>query len=381
MRIAHVANFFGPRSGGLRTTMKHLAMGYREQGHHVMLVVPGKRFSTETTSHGYLVTIPSVKIPFTGGYRVILRIHQVKWILASFSPQVIEVSDRLTLTSLGKWGRRNGVITTAFSHETLEGLGDHFLPLPKLMRRCLRRLNARLVESFDHVVATTRFAAREFEEIEAENLCLVPLGVDLIQFSPARLDHALRDELAQGSRTLLVHCGRLSPEKSPDRSIETLRELVSRGHSVRMVVVGDGPLRDRLTRKSEGLPVSFLGFVGDRDRLASILASADVVLAPGRFETFCLAALEALASGTPVVASASSAVREVIGFEEGRLRAGALAFDSAISFADAVERVLAVPEEARRLESRSRAERFPWWLTVERMLGIYRDPTRRLRAG
>ena len=75
------------------------------------------------------------------------------------------------------------------------------------------------------------------------------------------------------------------------------------------MVAGDGPLRPRLERRAAraGLPVTFAGFLSGRADLAALLASADVALAPGPAETFGLAALEALACGTPVVVSAESA--------------------------------------------------------------------------
>ena len=141
--------------------------------------------------------------------------------------------------------------------------------------------------------------------------------------------------------------------------------LIDRGVDARLVVAGDGPLRSRLERSAAGLPVSFTGFLSDRRELAHVLASADVSLNPGPIETFCLSALEALASGTPVVASDSSALPELL------TRGGELAGASTTSFADAVERVLAVPNERRRTEARSRAAEFPWRATVERMLRVH----------
>src|SRR5207302_1246563 len=76
-----------------------------------------------------------------------------------------------------------------------------------------------------------------------------------------------------------------------------------------------GPLRGKLERgaRRKGLPVTFAGFITEAMTLAALLASADVVIAPGPVETFGLAALEALACGTPVVVSADSALPEVIG--------------------------------------------------------------------
>jgi alpha-1,6-mannosyltransferase len=153
--------------------------------------------------------------------------------------------------------------------------------------------------------------------------------------------------------------------------VATAIELARRGHRVRLVVVGDGPTRDSLARLASDQAIDFLGFVEDRERLASILASADVVLAPGPLETFCLAALEALASGTPVVASESSAVREVLGVDESTDPVGAIAANDADAFADAIEGVLSVDARSRRVVARRRAERFPWSNTITQMLSLH----------
>jgi alpha-1,6-mannosyltransferase len=131
-----------------------------------------------------------------------------------------------------------------------------------------------------------------------------------------------------------------------------------------LVVAGDGPLRSRLEQRARerGLPVTFLGHVSDRGLLGALQASADVCLAPGPAETFGLAALEAMACGTPVVASASSALSEVIG------SAGAVATDHGGAFADAVELLLARPVEERREAARARAECFGWDTAVAAFL-------------
>jgi len=371
MRIAHVANFYGPRSGGLRTTMNRLGRGYLEAGHEVLQIVPGRDFNREWTESGQRVTIPGRLLAGSGGYRVIVNVARVRRMLAEFSPDALEVSDRFTLVSLGDWARENDVGSVVFSHETLTGLSETFIRVPLLTNAPVNWWNHRLAKRFDRVVATTAFAAREFERLGVDNLVRVPLGVDLDAFHPSRRDESLRKELLQGADTLLVHCGRLSPEKRADRSVATAIELARRGHRVRLVVVGDGPTRDSLARLASGQAIDFLGFVEDRERLASILASADVVLAPGPLETFCLAALEALASGTPVVASESSAVREVLGVDESTDPVGAIAANDADAFADAIEGVLSVDARNRRVAARRRAERFPWSNTITQMLRLH----------
>jgi alpha-1,6-mannosyltransferase len=101
--------------------------------------------------------------------------------------------------------------------------------------------------------------------------------------------------------------------------------------------------------------------------LATLLASADISLAPGPHETFGLAALEALAAGTPVVASRSSALADIVTAE-----CGAVAADHPSAFAEAVTDVLARPAAQRRRAARSRAEQFPWPVAVAGMLSVLR---------
>ena len=139
--------------------------------------------------------------------------------------------------------------------------------------------------------------------------------MDLELFSPQRRCPGLRQRYAAPGEVLIVHCGRLSVEKRPHRSIDALARLRAAGVPAVLVVAGDGPLRPRLERQAAGtaLPVTFTGFISSRTAVATLLATADVVLAPGPVETFGLAALEALACGTPVVVSGSGALPEVIG--------------------------------------------------------------------
>jgi alpha-1,6-mannosyltransferase len=116
------------------------------------------------------------------------------------------------------------------------------------------------------------------------------------------------------------------------------------------------------------LPVTFLGHVAGRTLLGALQASADVCLAPGPAETFGLAALEAMASGTPVAVSTSSALPEVIG------SAGAVAADHGEAFADAVDMLLERPEAERRAAARARAECFGWNTAVDAFLAAHDAP-------
>ena len=108
MRVVQVANFYGPRSGGLRTAVDRL----------------GAEYCAGVTR----ISLPARLIPFTGGYRAVLP-RPVTSLLEDLEPDAIEVSDRLTLRSLGCWGRRHDVATVMISHERLDRLVGQILPL------------------------------------------------------------------------------------------------------------------------------------------------------------------------------------------------------------------------------------------------------------
>ncbi|MFC6014162.1 glycosyltransferase [Nocardia lasii] len=372
MRIVQLANFYGPRSGGLRTALHHLGAGYVAAGHEVVLIVPGARRREEVLPTGALrITLPALGIPWTGGYRA-ADPRRVADVLSGLSPDVLEVSDRLTLRGFGRWARRRGVSSVMISHERLDRLLGQVLPRPAA-RHCADLANRRTAEDYDMVVCTTDFAREEFLRIGATNVELVPLGVDLDLFNPHRHDPALRADLGVAGYPLLVHCGRLSVEKRVDRSIEAIGALHRTGVPARLVVAGDGPRRDSLERRARTLPtlpggepaIHFTGFINDRAQVAKLLATADVSLAPGPHETFGLAALEALATGTPVVASRSSALADIVTTD-----CGAIAADRPRAFARAITEVLALPTPARRRAARTRAEQFSWPRSVAGMLAV-----------
>ena len=372
MRIMHIANFYGPKSGGIRTTLHELGKGYQSKGHEFIYVVPGTAFFCEETPSGKRVTLPSVVLPFSGGYRVIINTRQVKRLIITLAPDRLEISDRFTLTGIGKWAINRNIPSVVFSHESLRGLISTYLPIK--ITNFVNWHNRRLASRFTHVVATTNFAAKEFRDIKIGNLAQIPLGVDLTGFSPNLANAELKESLLKGSQYLIVHCGRMSPEKKPQRSIQALKVLRDKGIDARLVYVGGGPMWKTLREEAKDLPVTFLGFIADRNKVAEILASADVSMAPGPIETFCLAALESLASGTPVIASSSSAVGEFLLIDSDQ-PVGFVADDNGNDFAAAVAKVLNWAKVRPNLanECHEQAENFPWSSTVSLMLTLHGD--------
>ena len=376
LRIVRLANYVGPRSGGMRTALRELGAGYLAAGYEPVLVIPGRRRGDEQTAQGRVITRYGPIVPFTGGYRAMLRRRRLATLLTELRPDRLEVSDRTTLRWIGRWAREHGVPAVMVSHESLTGLFSlpadvsgmsrwHSRLLSSMATALAGNLNRRSVRDYQRIVCTTKWAAAEFERIGAPNLTRIPLGVDLELFSPERYSDAARQRYAAPDQTLLVHCARLSVEKKPQRALAALAGLRSAGTDAVLVMAGDGPLRAQLERaaRRKRLPVQFIGFVTEPKELATLLASADVVLAPGPVETFGLAALEALACGTPVVVSAASALPEVVGC------AGVAAAGE--DFAGGVRALLDRDPGARRAAARARAEQFGWPASVAAFLAVH----------
>lgn len=401
MRIVHVANAYAPRSGGIRTAMHALSHEYLARGHEPVLVVPGPTATVRWVGDVRVVEVPAPRVPGVAGYRMVVRPAAVRSVLDALAPDRLEVSDRASLTGLGLWAREAEVPSLLMLHERLDGVLSAFWPgagsgaRPGAVGRRLAplvadRWNLTTLGRFDRLVATTQFAAGEVERLAGRRavraddgprhgsagaaplppLHRVPLGVDLDRFTPERFDAALRRRVAPHGEAVVLVMSRLSREKRVDLAVEAVGRLVSDGVPVRLVVAGSGPQLAALRERAEqlALPHRFLGFVPDRDEVAALLASADVVVAPGPIETFGLAALEALASGTPVVCSATSALPEVVG------AAGASAAPEPAALAVAIRDVLARSAEDRRAAARARAELFPWSATGEAMLALHGAP-------
>ena len=370
MRIVHVANFYGPSSGGIKTTLHELGKGYLKHGHEFVYIVPGPKYLMEQTPFGLKISLPSITLVGSGGYQVIRSNKQLLTLLEFLQPDRLEVSDRFTLLKVGRWAKKHKVASLVFSHETLDGLVKKYAKAvpDRLRRKFVNWHNKRLARNFDQVIATTNFAANEFERIKISNLTKVPLGVDLNEFNPQNRDLSLRKELLKGSRYLLIHCGRLSPEKEPARSVEAVRALTTAGVDVKLIIVGGGPLWKTIRKQSQDLPIEMLGYVANRKMVAAYLAAADVAIAPGPLETFCLSALESLASGTPVVASSSSAVGEILNVTSDS-PAGLVADDDGQSFAVAINNLLR--DSSLRARARAQAESYSWSNTVVNMLTVH----------
>ncbi len=359
MHIVQLANFYGDRSGGLRTALDELGRRYAAAGHRRTLIVPGDVDEIIHDHAGCVVRVRSPLVPGLGGYRAIARRAEVDRLIERDPPDVIELSDKSTLVACGRRARRLGIPVVLISHERLDAVWDAATDR-RVPSGAIERYNRRLAASVDAIVCASRFAAAEFGPATARPIHHIPLGVDSDLFRPVPTASS-----RPTPRPLeIVSAVRLTADKQPGILVETSRELSRRRVDHKLTILGHGPMRDELEQRSAGLPVAFAGFVADRNELALTMACADLGIAPGPAETFGLAALEMMACGTPVVVPAAGALPEVVG------NGGVVAPRTPVAFADALVLMSAdlAPMGAR---ARSHAATFTWRRTADDLMSLY----------
>jgi len=212
-------------------------------------------------------------------------------------------------------------------------------------RLVFRRFVPWSVRRAARVLAISERTKADAAELYGVEAVVTPLGVDG-SFAPGA---------APDSYLLLV--GSVEPRKNPLAAAEAAREVG------RPLVVA-GPVRDEaLARELRARGADLRGYVA-KDELARLYRGAACLVFPSRYEGFGLPLVEAMASGTPVVAAPDAALREVAG--------NAAVFVEPAALADGVRRALAERERlvAAGLE---RVRRFTWEETARRTVAVYRE--------
>jgi glycosyltransferase involved in cell wall biosynthesis len=223
----------------------------------------------------------------------------------------------------------------------------------------------------------TRRGLVESGRVASERVDVVAHGVDTDVFRPSRSGGRRLVSEALGEERPYVLFASIPSirQKNLWELKRAVAGLAARGLPHAIVIAGgtaggESPaVIDEIGAELPGFPgrVAWLGQLGDAE-LAGLMADADAFCLPSLFESFGLTALEAMACGAPVVASARGALPEVVG------DAAVLSEPSAEALERALLRVLTDDAVARRLREagRSRAERMTWERTAEGWLAALR---------
>lgn len=307
MRIAYVTETWPPELNGVALTAERAVRHLRASGNSVELIRPRQPGETwldeadELRTAGFpLPFYPDLRFGLARPARLVRRFEQTL-------PDVVHLATPgpLPWAALAA-ARALGIVTTSEFRTNFHQYGRYygigFLAGPGL--GLLRRFHNLTARTF----VPTRAVRHELAAVGFHDLSVVGRGVDTERFSPAYRSRALRRSWgAADEAPVFLSVGRLAPEKNVELALRAFARARRVCPALRMIVVGDGPSRARLTAAHP--EATFVGVQRDAD-LAAHYASADAFLFPSLTDTFGNVVMEALASGLPVLAFECAAAAE-----------------------------------------------------------------------
>jgi glycosyltransferase involved in cell wall biosynthesis len=312
VRIGLVSDTYTPQVNGVTTVVRRIASLLRAQGHEALVVAP--RYPTAPGSGSpdpRELRIPSLAFPLYPDIRMSLPpFRQVADFFDASPPDVVHIHTEGALgLAARRWALRRGVPLVTTYHTNFPEYSRHYGVgfLEPLVWRWLQWFHAPARVTFTPGQAVRDDLVRR----GLPHVAVWGRGVDPHFFHPGRRDASWRRWLAGSENTVIIlHVGRLAHEKNLGVLIEAWRQARDiLGQRATFVVAGEGPEARRIEAR---LPfIRLLGFL-PREDLATLYASADVCVFPSHTETCGLVALEAMASGTAVIAADAGGFRESI---------------------------------------------------------------------
>lgn len=396
MKFCDITMAHNAKSGGIKTYIEEKRRFLRETtDHEHVLIIPGARDRVRRSGRTTTVTVKSPLLPGQGEYRFFIAPTKIKQVLLEEAPDIVELGSYYTepwaAFSYRRERREHGgdCVLGAYFHTDV-AKAYVAAPLRAAASSWVQDVSVALasgVEKIADVAATgaqryiryvfshcdLKFAASpsqaaRLREYGVDDVEIAPMGVDLRLFAPRRRSEAVRRRYgADHETTVLVFAGRLCAEKRVLTIIQAFEALPS-DMKAQLWLMGDGPQRaDAEAAAAQNPNIRVFDYESDRRRFAELLASADVYVSAGPFETFGLSVIEAQASGLPVVGVDAGALRERVqpglGFLGGADDAAAMA----ANVAKAAQERLAIGARARA----HIAEHFSWTHALEALVARY----------
>lgn len=324
MRILIASDFYRPLINGVATASRNLALGLAERGHDVVVLAPsqdGKK-SLEKEDNYVIQRITSISFPLYQNIQIspICR-GEVGRIIRDFQPDVIHVQVPMWIgLATMHHARRRGIPVVSTSHAMPDNLLDNFrrlAPLSRPIRAVLSSFGLRFHCRADVITSPTQSGVDSFGDLVQKvtrPIEVISNGIDLRDFTPGPVNPDIYTKFKLPfDRPIITYLGRLDAEKHLWVLLRAM-QLVLQRHSAHLLIVGGGVDLENLRNLADELgitdQVTFTGPVSEEDKKA-LLRLGTVFCVPSPAELQCIAALEAMASGQPLVAVAAGALGEL----------------------------------------------------------------------
>ncbi len=361
MRVGLVCPYDWSTPGGVRTHVNDLAVALQRLGHEVSVLAP---CADETDLPDYVVSAGgAVSLSYNGSKAKVAfgpaTVRRVRRWLRTGDFDVLHVHEPVSpsVSILSCWSAKGPIVATW--HSSMERSRALSAMYP-IAQTALEKVSGR--------IAVSEAARQTLVEHMGGDAVLIPNGVDCSAYGHSE---PLPGWPGEGGSLFFV--GRIDePRKGLSVLLEALPEIARAHPGVRLLVAGPGDVEEFRARLTPGIVdrVEFLGLVSDEVK-AQAFVSADIYVAPNTGgESFGIVLLEAMSSGTAVLASDLDAFRRVT--DEGRAGAS-FANEDPADLARSAIALLSDPIERQRLRDAGlrRSREFDWVTVAQRVVEVY----------
>ncbi|NMW20206.1 MAG: glycosyltransferase family 1 protein [Chlorobiaceae bacterium] len=309
MKIALYSGTYVKDKDGAVKSIAQLVSSFRKKGHQVTVWSPD--VSLQDNHNGLTVhTMPAVPIPQYPDYKLGFFRPETRRQLDAFAPDIVHIStpDIVGREFLLYAKKKSLPLASAFHTDFPSYLKYYRL---KFAEKPFWRYLTWFYNCCDIVFAPSESVRRKLADQNIRNVEIWSRGVDKELFDPAHRSSELRSAWNSAGRTVFVYAGRFVLYKDIEVVMSVYERFMEAGYAdrVRFVMIGSGPEEAEMKRRMPD--AVFTGYLTGTE-LSRAYASGDIFLFPSITEAFCNVALEALASGLPVVVSDDGGCRDIV---------------------------------------------------------------------
>ncbi len=315
MRLSVVTETWPPEINGVSLTLSKLVQGLCARNHQVQLIRPRQTQADEALRHSGFEEVLMRGMPIPRYPQLKLGLPGKRALIQAWTlkrPDLVHIATEgpLGWSALQAARRLRLPVTSDFrtnfhAYSQHYGVGWLRKPIVAYLRKFHNLTRLTMVPT---QALRTELMAGGFQNVQ-----VVARGVDTQLFRPDRRSGELRAQWgATADSLVLLVVGRLAAEKNLDMALRAYEAMRGAHPDVKLVFVGDGPLRESLRQRC---PQAVFAGMQRHQELAAYYASADLFLFPSLTETFGNVTIEALASGLPVLAFDTAAAADWVRHE------------------------------------------------------------------
>jgi len=342
MKIVMFTDAYWPRVNGVTVSVDSFSRALVKEGHDVLIICSSYpedannpislQKDLQIQKEPKTVRIPSIPA-FISKEDRIANFGKMNWVFKKvddFNPDVVHINTEMMVAEFGFWYARTHNLPVVYTFHTMwEDYAPNYFPIfPAFMVRfVIRRIQKNVLRRTYRLIVPTPQIEQTVQKYKFElKTFLLPTGIDIklfehdeasILFFRKKLEYLF--PLLKEKRILLF-AGRIGKEKNIGFLLNILPEIVAKHPDVVLLMAGSGPELEYYREKTKRMGLEknciFTGYF-DRSDLALVYAVSSIFVFPSLTDTQGLVTLEAMLSGTPVVAIGALGTLTVMGGDNG----------------------------------------------------------------